>query len=186
MLTGLYQLRTFANTNIPVFFSQYGCNLGTCGRRIFQETSAIYSSAMMSVFSGGIAYEFYDSPDIRSSHWGYGLVKTEDAVVGKGLTKLPDFDSLKSRLEACERVSPTPPMSLLQSGMETRRKDDVDAHFTETPPLSRHWRAGHALPYTLADWNGVRRSLEDKAWVDVRAEEVENIGLSLRRNVIRA
>lgn len=176
------QLETFSHTNIPVFFSQYGCNLGACGSRIFQETSAIYSSAMTSVFSGGVAYEFYDSPEIRSSHWGYGLVKAEETVVGRGLTKLPDFESLKFRLEACQAVLP-PSSLLLQSESGTRGKDDEES--VEIPPLSRHWRAGHALPYTLADWNGVRKSLEEKAWVEVRAEEVESTGVNFRPNAIR-
>ncbi|KAI0010512.1 Glucanosyltransferase-domain-containing protein [Xylariaceae sp. FL0662B] len=57
----------FANTRIPVFFSEYGANLRS--PRLFQETRAIFSPAMTDVFSGGIVYEFFYGPN------EYGLVK---------------------------------------------------------------------------------------------------------------
>ncbi|KUI64339.1 1,3-beta-glucanosyltransferase gel1 [Cytospora mali] len=152
------ELKTFANAHIPIFFSQYGCNLGTLGQRIFQETSAIYSPAMTRVFSGGIAYEFYDPPDITSGHWGYGLVKEEAAVVGRGLTRLPDFHSLEERLRNCNKVD-------LQEVMEGETRPDKTNK--DIPPLSSHWKAGHAMPYSMADWNEVKRRLEEKVWMDV-------------------
>lgn len=152
------ELRTFSNAHIPIFFSQYGCNLGTWGQRIFQETLAIYSPAMTRVFSGGIAYEFFDSPDTGSSHWGFGLVREEDAVVGKGVTKLPDFYSLKERLDACKNAA-------VQEELEDDTRSDGTGK--EIPPLSSHWKAGHAMPYSMANWNEVRRALEEKVWMDV-------------------
>lgn len=164
-----------------MFFSQYGCNLGACGNRLFQETSAIYSSAMTSVFSGGIAYEFYDSPDIQSSHWGYGLVRVEDAAVGRGLTKLSDYHNLKSRLEACEKT-----LSLQSRPNVSTDAEDKSLVLHDTPPLSHHWKAGHALPYSFADWSGVKRSLDEKLWVDVEYEEVEDIKLDMKPRLVRA
>ncbi|KAI7780112.1 hypothetical protein LA080_000031 [Diaporthe eres] len=160
------ELKTFDNAHIPVFFSQYGCNLGACGKRIFQETSAIYSSAMTRVFSGGIAYEFYDSPDIRSGLWGYGLVRQE----GTGITKLPDFDSLRNRLENCQDES------VLEEEMEGGNFKSVSG---DIPPLSPHWKAGHPLPYSMADWNEVRQSLEDKVWMEVGVEELTTTDFQL-------
>jgi hypothetical protein len=163
------ELKTFGDAHIPVFFSQYGCNLGACGKRIFQETSAIYSSAMTRVFSGGIAYEFYDSPDIRSGLWGYGLVRQEDAVVGKGITKLPDFESLRQRLENCQDES------IVEEEMEEGNFKSLG----DIPPLSSHWKAGHPLPYSMANWNEVRQSLEGKVWMEVGVEELTTKELQL-------
>lgn len=175
------ELKTFDDAHIPVFFSQYGCNLGACGKRIFQETSAIYSSAMTRVFSGGIAYEFYDSPDIKSGLWGYGLVRQEEgAVVGKGLTKLPDFESLRGRLESCQDES------IVEEEME--EGDFKSPAGGEIPPLSSHWKAGHPLPYSMANWNEVRQSLEGKVWMEVGVEELttKDFQLSHQPKFIRA
>jgi hypothetical protein len=180
-----HQLKTFSNTSIPIFFSQYGCNLGACGKRIFQETAAIYSPAMTSVFSGGIAYEFYNSKENRTGHWGYGLTQEETAIVGRGLTKLADFDSLKARLEAAEAVA----AKAAQAEKASIRHNEVHvSRPKEIPPLSSHWKAGHALPYSLADWAGIRKGLDDKAWLEVRFEETEDIERELvaRPRAIRA
>lgn len=173
------ELKTFDNAHIPVFFSQYGCNLGACGKRIFQETSAIYSSAMTRVFSGGIAYEFYDSPDIRSGLWGYGLVRQEDAVVGRGVTKLPDFESLRQRLENSQDES------IVEEEME---EGNFKSSSGDIPPLSPHWKAGHPLPYSMANWNEVRQSLEGKVWMEVGVEELttKDFQLSHQPKFIRA
>lgn len=183
------QLKTFANAHIPVFFSQYGCNLGACGRRIFQETTAIYSPAMTHIFSGGIAYEFYDcspsaspsSMGTRIGKWGYGLVREEDEAigVGRGLTILPDFLSLRARLQ---KVCEPDGMPIFQRRMSEETIDDEDElseeessssdneKSREFPQLSAHWRAGYALP-SVADWQGVKKNLEEKMWIEVDADD---------------
>lgn len=136
---------------------------------------------MTRVFSGGIAYEFYDSPDIRSGLWGYGLVRQENAVVGKGVTKLPDFDSLRKRLENSEDES------VVEEEME---EGDFKLSSEEIPPLSAHWKAGHPLPpaYSMANWNEVRQSLEEKVWMEVGVEELttKEFQLSHQPKFIRA
>lgn len=203
-----HQLKTFADAHIPVFFSQYGSNLGACGRRIFQETTALYAPAMTRIFSGGIAHEFYDRsppaapwlPGTRVGAWGYGLVREEQEIVGRGLTKLPDFGSLRARLG---RVREVDGMPVFQRRMSEETLDDSSLQDDEEeeeaaasepelssstssssaeedgpekkafPPLSPHWRAGYALP-SVADWKGVRKSLEEKVWVEVDAEEMEH------------
>lgn len=175
-------MKSFSSTKVPVFFSQYGCNLGACGSRLFQETAAIYSSAMTSVFSGGIAYEFYDSPDIQSSHWGYGLVRAEDTAVGHGLTKLPDYHNLKWRLEACEKTL----SEQCWAKGSTDAADDKSVELLDTPPLSHHWKAGLALPYSLADWSSVRSKLDEKLWVNIEIEQVEDIRLDTAPRLVRA
>lgn len=136
---------------------------------------------MTSVFSGGIVYEFYDSPDIQSCHWGYGLVRVEDTVVGKGLTKLSDYHSLKSRLAACEETMSKQRWPTCSTDGEGRGRILQDP-----PPLSSHWKAGHALPYSLADWSGVRRNLDGKLWVEVEIQEVENARMNTQPRSIRA
>lgn len=135
---------------------------------------------MTRVFSGGIAYEFYDSPDIRSGLWGYGLVRQEEhAVVGRGVTKLPDFESLRRRLEGCQDGS------VVEGEME---EGDFKASTGDIPPLSAHWKAGHALPYSMANWSEVRQSLEGKVWMEVGVEELttKDFQLSHQPKFIRA
>ncbi|CAK7563553.1 MAG: Glycolipid anchored surface protein 4 precursor [Sporothrix epigloea] len=46
----------FTGSSIPVFFSEYGCNMPA--PRIFTEVGTIYSDQMMPVFSGGVVYEY--------------------------------------------------------------------------------------------------------------------------------
>lgn len=171
------ELKTFANAHIPIFFSQYGCKLGTWGHRIFQETTAIHSPAMTAVFSGGIAYEFYDSPESRSGHKGYGLVTEEHAAAGKGVTKLPDFYNLKERLSKCKDA-------VVQE--EVEGGPDSDSMERDFPPLSSHWKAGHAMPFTIADWDEVRRDLEEKVWMDVGDLSGTDLKLGHQSNIVRA
>ncbi|KAA8618517.1 1 3-beta-glucanosyltransferase [Pyrenophora tritici-repentis] len=60
-------LHRFSNTTIPIFFSEYGNP--SRQPRLFQETTALYSPAMSRIFSGGCAYEFWESAN------GYGLLE---------------------------------------------------------------------------------------------------------------
>ena len=60
----------FSNTTIPVFFSEYGCNLVT--PRIFTEVPVLYSDQMTGVMSGGLIYEY--SQEVSN----YGLVSLND------------------------------------------------------------------------------------------------------------
>lgn len=140
---------------------------------------------MTSVFSGGIAYEFYDSPDIQSSHWGYGLVREEENLpVGCGLTKLSDYHNLKARLDACEETASE--QSWSTDSNTDGEVTSVVLSDTTPPPLSAHWKAGHALPYSLADWSGVRRNLDEKLWVEVEVEQVEDIRMDTKPRLVRA
>lgn len=154
---------------------------------------------MTRIFSGGIAHEFYDCapaaapsvPGTRVGAWGYGLVREEQEAigVGRGLTKLPDFLGLRARLE---RVCEVDGMPIFQRRMSEETIDDdeneelsldeaeesssseEEGGKREFPPLSAHWRAGYALP-SVADWKGVRKSLEEKMWIEVdSSEEMEH------------
>jgi hypothetical protein len=59
----------FTGTAVPVFFSEYGCNVPY--PRIFTEVGSIYSSDMWDVFSGGVVYEYTQEDN------NYGLVKID-------------------------------------------------------------------------------------------------------------
>lgn len=56
----------FSNTTIPVFFSEYGCNLPS--PRIFTEIPVLYGPQMTGVMSGGLVYEWDQAIN------NYGLV----------------------------------------------------------------------------------------------------------------
>ncbi|KAK6457863.1 uncharacterized protein RJT20DRAFT_125736 [Scheffersomyces xylosifermentans] len=74
---------------IPVFFSEYGCN--TINPRPFTEIETLYGSTMTKVWSGGIAYEYFEEVN------RYGVVKEN---LDGSITKLEDFDYLKHRLNS--------------------------------------------------------------------------------------
>ncbi|KAG5921858.1 hypothetical protein E4U53_003754 [Claviceps sorghi] len=73
-----------AKTSIPVFFSEYGCNMPA--PRYWNETRTIYSDKMTGVLSGGVVYEWNQEDN------DYGLV----SVKGDELTILGDYDRLKA------------------------------------------------------------------------------------------
>ena len=63
-------VQQFSNTTIPVFFSEYGCNLVT--PRIFTEVPVLYGPQMTGVMSGGLVYEWAQEVN------NYGLVAISD------------------------------------------------------------------------------------------------------------
>ncbi|ODH45776.1 hypothetical protein GX48_08141 [Paracoccidioides brasiliensis] len=74
--------QAFTGYGIPLFLSEYGCNRS---EHNWNEVTALYSSNVTSVYSGGLVYEYSQEPN------SIGLVQIKD---GK-LTKLPEFDKLK-------------------------------------------------------------------------------------------
>jgi len=81
----------FSNTTIPIFFSEYGCNLVT--PRNFSEVPVLYSDQMTSVFSGGLIYEYSEEPN------NYGLVSLND---NSTVSILPDYDNLRDRYDSLD------------------------------------------------------------------------------------
>ncbi|KAH8200448.1 hypothetical protein TruAng_005411 [Truncatella angustata] len=155
----------FANAHVPVFFSEYGCNIPS--PRLFLETHAIYSSEMTGVFSGGIVYEFFELVN------RYGLVKL--AETGE-LETLQDFHNLKNSFEQCLDVRPNT-LAVWS-----------DSQFTSTkaptmPAKSSYWQASTELPGCPVDWDEARSELEDGQWVDVEREirefEVDDLADSM-------
>jgi hypothetical protein len=103
--SGYALLNTYAeNYNIPIFFSETGCN--TVPPRDFQDQSAILGPDMDSLWSGAIIYEWIEEAN------SYGLISygptVNPTVVATGIEAgisrtgtpspvLPDFTNLKSR-----------------------------------------------------------------------------------------
>ncbi|EFW99571.1 beta-glucanosyltransferase gel2 [Grosmannia clavigera kw1407] len=76
----------FSGTSIPVFYSEFGCNVPA--PRIFTEVSTIYSDKMMPVFSGGVVYEYAN----EVSNFGLVNISTDGSV-----DILQDFYTLRDR-----------------------------------------------------------------------------------------
>jgi len=83
----------FGNTTIPLFFSEYGCNLPAGVPRVFDEVPALYSSRMTPVFSGGLIYEYSQEPN------DYGLVVLND----NGTVSLrQDYNNLRTQYDSLD------------------------------------------------------------------------------------
>ncbi|ODQ77131.1 carbohydrate-binding module family 43 protein [Babjeviella inositovora NRRL Y-12698] len=81
-----YRDRTldFQDYPVPIFFSEFGCNLQR--PRPFTEIEALYSDRMTHVWSGGIAYMYFEETN------AYGVVRIQqDGTV----VKLADYENLK-------------------------------------------------------------------------------------------
>ena len=76
----------FSNTTIPVFFSEYGCNLPS--PRIFTEVPVLYGPLMTGVMSGGLVYEW----DQAVNNYGLVNVNTNGRV-----DLLQDYLNLKQQ-----------------------------------------------------------------------------------------
>ncbi|KAK6202370.1 pH-responsive protein 2 precursor [Scheffersomyces amazonensis] len=114
----------YANLGIPVFFSEYGCNL--VQPRIFQEVPTLYGPDMTDVWSGGIVYMYFEETN------NYGLVTIE---ADGSVSTLADFNNLKSQLAS---VSP----SIAEAS------DVSSVTPTTCPTIGPDWVASTNLPPT--------------------------------------
>lgn len=81
----------FGNTTIPIFFSEYGCNLVT--PREFSEVPVLYSEQMTVVFSGGLIYEYSEEPN------NYGLVSLNE---NGSVSIRQDYDNLRTQYNSLD------------------------------------------------------------------------------------
>jgi 1,3-beta-glucanosyltransferase GAS3 len=80
----------FSNTTVPIFFSEYGCNL--VSPRTWTEVGALYSDPMVRVFSGGVIYEYTQEEN------DYGLVEMGSSGGIGDVTLLQDYDNLLDKM----------------------------------------------------------------------------------------
>lgn len=135
----------FGNTTIPIFMSEYGCNL--VAPRPFTEVGALYGTEMTGVFSGGVVYEYSQEPN------NYGLVEIDDSG---DVELFEDYDLLQEQLNqldlatltatnrtAMERTAPECSLDLL-----------MGANFTES----------FAVPEQLSEIADLIRNGVDGEW----------------------
>lgn len=116
----------FKNFTVPVFFSEYGCNVPQ--PRTFADVPSLYSSNMTSTFSGGIVYMYFEEDN------NYGLVSVVDGTV----STLSDFSYLSSRLAL---VSPSGVNSKSWSASNTVSRDCPASTLSD-------WKGSETLPPT--------------------------------------
>jgi hypothetical protein len=87
--------------NIPIFFSETGCNVGTA--RTFDDQAAIFGDKMVDTWSGAIIYEWiqetnnYGLVDYSLSQSSASAIDGADAAFGRNGTpqpRNPDFENL--------------------------------------------------------------------------------------------
>jgi len=82
----------FTSYGIPIFLSEYGCNINT---RKFEEVSSLYNIDMTTVYSGGLVYEYSEEGS------KYGLV----TISGSTVTENADFAALKTAFQGTPNPS---------------------------------------------------------------------------------
>ncbi|TGO84068.1 hypothetical protein BPOR_0554g00040 [Botrytis porri] len=84
----------FSNTSVPVFFSEYGCNVPA--PRVFTEVPVLYGPLMAPVLSGGMVYEFSQETS------NYGLVTINDDGSAQLLS---DYNTLQDQFNTLNITS---------------------------------------------------------------------------------
>ncbi|KAI0123994.1 Glucanosyltransferase-domain-containing protein [Xylariales sp. AK1849] len=121
------QVEFFSNYSVPVFFAEYGCNtVGGADGRLWDETTALYSSEMTDVFSGGIVYMYFEEDN------DFGLV----SVSGDDVSTMKNYDALSTKLAA---VSPSSTSSGAYTPTNTAQS---------CPSVGDSWKAADVLPPT--------------------------------------
>ncbi|KAI1396842.1 carbohydrate-binding module family 43 protein [Hypoxylon fuscum] len=121
------QVNFFSNYSVPVFFAEYGCNtVGGAEGRLWDDTTALYSSQMTDVFSGGIVYMFHQEEN------DYGLVK----ISGDTATTMKNYKTLQSKLADVKPSS---------TAMDSYNPTNSPA---ACPGTSETWKAAALLPPT--------------------------------------
>lgn len=108
------KVKNFTDYGLPIFLSEWGCNENR--PRKFDELSALMSSEMSHVYSGGLMYEYSLEEN------DYGIVQIKNGKV----SKLDEFDLFKSALS--DNPSPTG-----SGGAAT------STHSVDCPPKDPDW-----------------------------------------------
>lgn len=124
--TSGYRDRTleFSEYPKPIFFSEFGCN--TMNPRPFTEVEALFGLTMSKVWSGGIAYEYFQHDN------NYGVVQENKNGT---ITPLDDFDTLSLRYATT---------NLKKQKVKESQTESVKTKCEK----SEHWSASEKLPAT--------------------------------------
>lgn len=130
--TSGYEERTeyFENYPIPIFFSEFGCNIDR--PRPFTEVEELFREPMTNAWSGGLAYMYFEEEN------NYGVVNITDD--GKRVIKLQDFENLKKHYHV---VKPS------KLSRDTYAKDLLTNNgnkIYKCPKISKNWLASYVLP----------------------------------------
>lgn len=142
---------------LPIIMSEYGVN--TQKPRQFQETAALYSPQMSQVFSGGCAYEFWESRN------AYGLVE----LVGQEQARTtPDWSVEQYRKRALARAAnskKTAEKRQTERGALSIFHDFVNynAHLDETRDIEHNWE-GDVMDREAAERGNVDISQRHWPW----------------------
>ncbi|KAI5275207.1 putative 1,3-beta-transglucosylase, GH72 family [Aureobasidium subglaciale] len=158
-------VQQFSNTSIPVFFSEYGCNL--VKPRHFTEVPILYGE-QMSVMSGGLVYEYSEgtndyglvnitSADEITLREDYGFLATQYAKLDETLLTSANTTATGRTAPACDPDLITE-SSFYSSWDLPARPDGVDdlinngisnANQGKTVSVTKT-----AMPATVYDYNG--------------------------------
>lgn len=153
-----YKDRTeeFKDYPVPVFFSEFGCNIKR--PRPFVEVEALYGRLMTDVWSGGIAYMYFEEPN------QYGVIK----IVNGQVQELDDFNYLR------EQYNQANPKGIT---LEEYKKKTLASKIPNCPLNSRYWEASIDVPHTpdAVKCDCLESSLQCKLSPYVRINELSNI-----------
>jgi 1,3-beta-glucanosyltransferase GAS3 len=145
-------IEELGNTTIPVFMSEYGCNIPDV--RPFTEVGAIYSEPMMGVFSGGVVYEYSQEEN------DYGLVEIDDngdlELFEDYINLLDEFNNIDlealtaTNRTAMDRRAPECSLDLL-NGANFTASFDIPAQPSEIADLIENGVSG-TFPEGLVEW----------------------------------
>ncbi|KAL1963360.1 hypothetical protein VTN77DRAFT_8481 [Rasamsonia byssochlamydoides] len=144
----------FSKFDIPVFFSEYGCN--TVQPREFTDVPTLFGPQMTTVWSGGIIYMYFE--DVNN----YGLV----TLSGSSVSKLPDFTAYSSQMA---KISPS-----LTNAADYTPTNTVNQ---PCPTLNASWEAATNLPPTpnQALCSCMTPTLQCVPKADLTADDVGNL-----------
>ncbi|KAF1933079.1 glycoside hydrolase family 72 protein [Didymella exigua CBS 183.55] len=154
---------------LPIIMSEYGVNIQP---RQFEETAALYSPQMSQVFSGGCAYDFWESSN------GYGLVELVNqeqprttpawAVEQDDETPLARADDPEKTAE--KRQTERGPLSIYHDFVNFKAKLDATRHIehdwegdimereatergsVDVSQMNWPWEPENQIPDTVVDW----------------------------------
>ncbi|AET40399.1 uncharacterized protein Ecym_5666 [Eremothecium cymbalariae DBVPG len=146
--------KEFSRVDIPVFFSEYGCN--EIRPRKFTEVEALYGDDMTDVWSGGIVYMYFEEAN------NYGLVSIDS---NDKVSTLADFNYYSNQIQT---VNPTG----VNSAYYTPSSKSINC-----PTPAAHWKAVSKLPPT-PDENVCSCMVESLSCVvsdNIKEDDYENL-----------